>query len=59
MRLFFLFYSLVATALGGTGIVVALVMGWPGWEPLVAAGGVGLALAVPASWIIARRVAAL
>ena len=34
MRLFFLLYSIVATALSGTAIVVVLAAGLPGWQPI-------------------------
>jgi hypothetical protein len=57
MRLFFLFFSLVATALAGVGITVVLAAGLPGWQPIVFAGALGVALAVPATWLVTRKIA--
>jgi hypothetical protein len=59
MRLFFLFYSLVATVLSGIGIVVVLVAALPGWQPLVAAIAGGALLAVPGTWLTTRAIARL
>lgn len=58
MRLFFLLYSIVATALSGTAIVVVLAWGLPGWEPIVWAATLGAVAAVAATWIAARKIAA-
>jgi hypothetical protein len=59
MRLFSLFYSIVSTVLSGVGIVVVLVAGLPGWEPLVAAIAGGAVLAVPGTWLAARAISRL
>jgi hypothetical protein len=59
MRLFFLFYSLVATVLSGVGIVAVLVAGLPGWQPLVAGIAGGALLAVPGAWLTTRAIARL
>lgn len=58
MRLFFLFFSLAATALAGIGIIAVLAAGLTGWQPIVYAGALGVALAVPATWLITRKIAA-
>jgi hypothetical protein len=59
MRLFFLLYSIVATALSGTAIVVVLAAGLPGWEPIVWAAALGAVAAVAVTWLAARKIAAL
>jgi hypothetical protein len=59
MRLFFLFYSLVATVLSGVGIVAVLVAGLAGWQPLVAAMAGGALLAVPGTWVATRAISRL
>lgn len=59
MRLFFLFYSLVATVLAGVGIVIVLIAALPGWEPLAAAMAAGALLAVPGTWLTTRAIARL
>jgi hypothetical protein len=59
MRLFFLLYSIVATALSGTAIVVVLAAGLPGWQPIVAAAALGALVAVAATWIAARKIETL
>ena len=48
-------YSLVATTLAGSAIVVALVMGYDTLVPLVVAAGIGFVAALPASYVIARK----
>lgn len=59
MRLFFLLYSIIATAVAGTGIVAVLVMGLAGWQPIAAAGAIGALIAVGVTWAAARRISAL
>ncbi len=59
MRLFFLFYSLIATALSGVGVVLVLVLGTPGWTPILTAAGLGALLSVPVTWVIAKKIATL
>ena len=52
MRLFFLIFTLAATALAGVGVTAVLAAGLIGWEPIV----IGTVLAVPASWLAAARI---
>lgn len=59
MRLFFLLYSIIATAVAGTAIVAVLVMGLAGWQPIAAAGAIGALIAVGVTWAAARRISAL
>ena len=53
-RLAMTLFSMIATTLMGTFVVIALVAGYDTLVPLVAAAGVGLAVSVPAAWMIAR-----
>jgi hypothetical protein len=59
MRLFFLLFSIVVTALAGVGVTGVLAAGMQGWIPIVAAAGIGAALALPITWIAARKLANL
>jgi hypothetical protein len=59
MRLFFLLYSLVATVLSGTGLVIVLVAGLQGWQPIVAAMALGRSGRVGATWIAVRKISTL
>jgi hypothetical protein len=59
MRLFFLLYSIVATALAGTAIVVVLAAGLPGWQPIVGAAAIGALVAVAATALAARKISTL
>jgi hypothetical protein len=59
MRLFFLLYSIVATALAGTAIVVVLAAGLDGWQPIVAASALGAVLAVAVTWWASKKIATL
>jgi hypothetical protein len=59
MRLFFLLYSIVATALSGTAIVVVLAAGLPGWQPIVAAQPPSARWSRRGDWIAARKISTL
>jgi hypothetical protein len=59
MRLFFLLYSIVATVLSGTGLVIVLVAGLPGWQPIVAAMALGALAAIGATWLAVRKISEL
>ena len=56
MRLFFLIFTLAATALAGIGITAVLAAGLDGWEPIVIAAALGTVLAVPAAWLAAAKI---
>jgi hypothetical protein len=55
LRLTGLIYSILGVTLAGTGIVVALSMGWYAATPIVLAAVIGGVLALPASWLVARQ----
>lgn len=56
MRLMMLLYSVIATAMAGTGVVVVLTMGYGTLWPIVIAAAAGAVLALPVSWAVARQI---
>ena len=56
MRLMMVLYSVIATALAGTGVIAVLTAGYETLWPIVIAAAVGAALALPVSWAIARQI---
>ena len=48
-------YSLIATTLSGTGVVVALVSGYGTLVPILVMAAVGAVLAAPVSYLVARK----
>ena len=59
MRLFFLIFTLAATALAGICVTAVLAAGLDGWQPIANAAGGGAVIALPAAWIIAGHIKAL
>jgi len=55
-RLFMILYSMVGTALAGSLVVAALTMGQYTLRSILIAAAVGALAAVPAAWVIARRI---
>ncbi|MCA8880636.1 MAG: CTP synthetase [Rhodobacteraceae bacterium] len=55
LRLALLLYSLIATTLAGTAVVVALVAGFDDLHGILLAAALGFAAAVPASLLVANR----
>ena len=56
-RLTLILFSMISTTLMGTGIVVALTMGMDTLTPILVAAGLGFALAIPVSWLVAKQIA--
>jgi predicted PurR-regulated permease PerM len=56
-RLTLVLFSMISTSLMGTAIVVALTLGLDTLTPIVVAAALGLVLAIPASWLVARQIA--
>ena len=54
LRLASLLYSIIATALAGTGVIVVLVAGFGTLTPILLAAATGAIAAVPVSWAVAR-----
>jgi hypothetical protein len=55
-RLMMILFSMISTTLMGVGVVIALVSGNDTLVPILIVAGAGLVLAVPASWIVARKI---
>lgn len=55
VRLAALFYSLIATALAGAAVIAVLAAGLVSAMAIISAAALGALLAVPASWLLARR----
>ena len=56
-RLTLILFSMISTTLMVAGIVVALTMGLDTLTPILIAAALGLVLAIPASWLVARQIA--
>lgn len=49
-------YSIIATALAGAGVIAVLSMGYVDVLPIVIAAGVGALVALPAAWMVAKKI---
>jgi predicted PurR-regulated permease PerM len=56
-RLMMVLFSMIGTALAGSGVVVALTTGYDTLQPILIAAALGALLAVPATWWVARQIA--
>lgn len=56
-RLTMILFSMASTTLMGVGIVIALTLGLDTLTPILVAAAAGFLLAIPVSWIVARRLA--
>jgi hypothetical protein len=56
MRLMMILFSMIGTAMAGSGIVLVLTLGYGTLWPIVGAAAVGAGLALPVSWMIAREI---
>ena len=55
MRLTMVLFSIISTSLMGVGVIAALTTGYDTLTPILIAAAVGLVLAAPVSWIIAKQ----
>ncbi|MBY6081821.1 hypothetical protein [Ruegeria arenilitoris] len=55
MRLAALLYSLIATALAGSAVIAVLTAGMVSTLAIVGAAAAGAVTALPASWLVAKR----
>ena len=55
VRLFGVLFSMIGTAIAGSAVVVALVSGHVDVRSIVLAAGLGAVLALPVSWMIAKK----
>ncbi|MCU0855998.1 MAG: CTP synthetase [Rhodobacteraceae bacterium] len=56
-RIALLLFSMIATTLAGSAIVVALTMGYDTLGPVLAAAAIGFVAALPVTWAVARQIA--
>lgn len=56
MRLMMVLYSMIATAMAGTGVIAVLTMGQVTLWPIIWAAAAGAVLALPVSWLVARQI---
>lgn len=56
MRLMMVLYSMIATAMAGTGVIAVLSAGYDTLWPIVIAAAAGAALALPVAWVVARQI---
>lgn len=58
-RLMMVIFSMASTTLMGVAIVVALTTGYDTLRPILVAAAIGFVLALPVSWVIARKIETL
>lgn len=56
MRLMMVLYSMIATAMAGSGVIAVLTLGYGTLWPIVAAAAIGAALALPVAWVVAKQI---
>ncbi|MFN3282118.1 MAG: hypothetical protein ACK40I_10705 [Tabrizicola sp.] len=56
MRLMMILFSMIGTALAGSGVILVLTLGYATLWPIVGAAAAGAALALPVSWLVARQI---
>jgi hypothetical protein len=56
MRLMMVLYSMIATAMAGTGVIAVLTAGYGTLWPILIAAAAGAALALPVSWAVAKQI---
>jgi predicted PurR-regulated permease PerM len=55
MRLMLVLFSIISTTLMGVGVIVALTTGNDTLIPILIGAAVGLAVSLPVSWYVAKR----
>lgn len=55
LRLASILYSLIGTSLAGTGVIAVLVAGYGTLVPILWAAALGAVLALPVSYLVARK----
>lgn len=58
-RLMMVIFSMASTTLMGVAIVVALTTGHDTVRPILVAAAIGFVVALPVSWVVARKIEAL
>lgn len=54
-RLASMLYSIIASAMAGAGVIAVLSSGYVSLTPILAAAAAGAVLAVPVSYLVARK----
>lgn len=58
-RLMWVLHAVVSTTLMGVGVTAVLAANMQGWKPIVIAAAIGFVVALPVSWLIARKIETL
>ena len=58
-RLMWVLHAVVSTTLMGIGVTAVLAANMQGWKPIVIAATIGFVVALPVSWLIARKIETL
>jgi hypothetical protein len=58
-RLASVLFSIIAPTLAGIGVVVALASGNDTLQPILIGAAVGTILAIPATWLVAKKISTL
>lgn len=58
-RLASILYSIVSSTLAGIAIIVVLVLGYDTLNPILIAAAVGFVVAIPVTWVLAKKIATL
>ncbi len=58
-RLALLVFTIAAASLMGIAIIVVLSMGLDTTKPVVAAAAIGFTMAIPVTWLVARKISDL
>lgn len=56
MRLMMILFSMIGTAMAGSGVIAILTLGYGTLWPIVGAAAAGAGLALPVSWLVAREI---
>lgn len=58
-RLMWVLHAMVSTTLMGIGVTAVLAANLPGWQPIAIAAAIGFVVALPVSWLVARKIETL
>ncbi|WP_374421190.1 hypothetical protein [Novosphingobium arvoryzae] len=58
-RLMWVLHAMVSTTLMGIGVTAVLATNLPGWQPIAIAAAIGFVVALPVSWLVARKIETL
>lgn len=58
-RLMWVLHAMVSTTLMGVGVTAVLAANMQGWQPIAIAAAIGFVVALPVSWLVARKIQTL